>query len=61
MSKEIDRRSLYPLLAKPLSRDEFFVGKFAGLAFTLLVNVGAMTVGIYRDPAGRPRAADPAC
>ena len=40
VSKEIERRSLYPLLAKPLSRDEFFLGKFAGLAFTLLVNLG---------------------
>ena len=32
VSKEIERRSLYPLLAKPLSRDEFFLGKFVGLA-----------------------------
>ncbi len=35
VSKEIERRSLYPLLAKPLSRGEFYLGKFAGLAFTL--------------------------
>jgi Cu-processing system permease protein len=47
VAKEIERRSLYPLLAKPLTRSEFFLGKFAGLAFTLLVNVGAMTVGLY--------------
>jgi ABC-type transport system involved in multi-copper enzyme maturation permease subunit len=47
VSKEIERRSLYPLLAKPLTRSEFFLGKFVGLAFTLLVNVGAMTVGLY--------------
>ena len=46
VSKEIERRSLYPLLAKPLTRSEFFLGKFAGLAFTLLVNVGAMTAGL---------------
>ena len=46
VSKEIERRSLYPLLAKPLTRSEFFLGKFAGLAFTLLVNVSAMTVGL---------------
>jgi ABC-type transport system involved in multi-copper enzyme maturation permease subunit len=45
--KEIERRSLYPLLAKPLSRSEFLVGKFAGLGFTLLVNVGVMTAGLY--------------
>ena len=35
VSKEIERRSLYPLLAKPLTRGEFFLGKFAGLAFTI--------------------------
>jgi len=33
VSKEIERRSLYPLLAKPLAREEFFVGKFLGVAF----------------------------
>src|SRR5512134_2267674 len=47
VNKEIERRSLYPLLAKPLSRSEFFLGKFAGLALTLLVNVAVMTVGVY--------------
>jgi ABC-type transport system involved in multi-copper enzyme maturation permease subunit len=46
VSKEIERRSLYSLLAKPLSRTEFFLGKFAGLAATLLVNCAAMTVGL---------------
>ncbi len=47
VSKEIERRSLYPLLAKPLSRDEFFLGKFVGLGFTLLVNVAVMAAGLY--------------
>ena len=47
VSKEIERRSLYPLLAKPLGRGEFFLGKFLGLSFTLLVNVALMTVGLY--------------
>jgi hypothetical protein len=47
VSKEIERRSLYPLLAKPVSRSEFFLGKFAGLVFTLLVNVSVMAAGIY--------------
>jgi ABC-type transport system involved in multi-copper enzyme maturation permease subunit len=46
VSKEIDRRSLYPLLAKPLSRTEFFLGKFAGLGLTLLVNLTVMAVGM---------------
>jgi ABC-type transport system involved in multi-copper enzyme maturation permease subunit len=47
VSKEIERRSLYPLLAKPLTRGEFFLGKFAGLAFTLLVNLGVMSAGLF--------------
>jgi ABC-type transport system involved in multi-copper enzyme maturation permease subunit len=46
VSKEIERRSLYPLLAKPLSRGEFFLGKFTGLAFTLLVNLSVMLLGL---------------
>ena len=46
VSKEIERRSLYPLLAKPLSRSEFFLGKYAGLCATLFVNTGVMTVGV---------------
>ncbi len=46
VSKEIERRSLYPLLAKPLSRDEFLLGKFLGLSFTLLVNVSVMALGL---------------
>jgi ABC-type transport system involved in multi-copper enzyme maturation permease subunit len=47
VSKEIERRSLYPLLAKPVTRTDFLIGKFAGLSFTLLVNVGVMTLGLY--------------
>lgn len=47
VGKEIERRSLYPLLAKPLLRPEFLLGKFAGLGFTLLVNVSVMTAGLY--------------
>lgn len=47
VSKEIERRSAYPLLAKPVGRGEFIVGKFAGLSATLAVNVVLMTVGLY--------------
>ena len=31
VSKEIERRSIVPLLAKPVSREEFYCGKFLGL------------------------------
>jgi ABC-type transport system involved in multi-copper enzyme maturation permease subunit len=47
IGKEIERRSLYPLLAKPLSRSEFLVGKFVGLSFTLLVNTALMALGLF--------------
>jgi ABC-type transport system involved in multi-copper enzyme maturation permease subunit len=47
VSKEIERRSIFPLLAKPLTRDELYLGKFVGLVFTLLVNVLVMTGGLF--------------
>jgi Cu-processing system permease protein len=47
VSKEVERRSVYSLLAKPLSRTEFIVGKYAGLVLTLAVNVGVMTIALY--------------
>jgi ABC-type transport system involved in multi-copper enzyme maturation permease subunit len=59
VAKEIERRSLHPLLAKPLSRDEFFLGRFAGLGFTLLVNVGLMSAGLALTLAGTGRRVDP--
>lgn len=47
VSKEVDRRSVYPLLAKPVRRSELIVGKYLGLLLTLLVNVVVMTAAIY--------------
>jgi Cu-processing system permease protein len=47
VSKEVDRRSVYPLFAKPIRRSEFIVGKYAGLLLTLFVNVATMTIAIY--------------
>ena len=60
VSKEIERKSLYPLIAKPLSREELFLGKFAGLGFTLFVNVGAMAAGLFATLLVTYRHADPA-
>jgi len=45
--KEMDKRTLYALLSKPVRRHEFILGKFAGLGLTLLVNVALMTVGFF--------------
>jgi ABC-type transport system involved in multi-copper enzyme maturation permease subunit len=47
VAREIDRRSIVALLAKPLPRWEFVVGKYLGLVLTIAVNVMAMTVALY--------------
>lgn len=47
VSKEMDKRTLYAVLAKPVRRWEFLVGKFGGLVLTLAVNVAAMGIGLF--------------
>lgn len=47
VSKEVERRSIYSLLAKPISRAQFITGKYAGLVLTLLVNVAIMALALY--------------
>jgi ABC-type transport system involved in multi-copper enzyme maturation permease subunit len=47
VSKEIEKKTLYTILARPLSRWEFIVGKFFGLAGTLIVNVVLMSAGFF--------------
>ena len=59
VAKEIERRSLHALLAKPLSRDEFFLGKFVGLGVTLLVNVTLMSAGLALTLLATGRGVDP--
>lgn len=43
--KEIDRRTIYAMLSKPIRRSEFVFGKFFGLSTTLFVNCLAMLIG----------------
>src|SRR5437667_8465892 len=47
VSKEIDKRTLYTVLSRPVRRWEFIVGKFLGLAGTLVVNTFFMAVGFF--------------
>jgi ABC-type transport system involved in multi-copper enzyme maturation permease subunit len=47
VSKEIDKRTLYTVLARPVRRWEFIVGKFCGLAGTLVVNTALMGLGVF--------------
>jgi len=47
VSKEIEKRTLYTVLSRPLRRWEFVVGKFFGLSGTLVVNTLFMAVGVF--------------
>src|SRR6266404_5206603 len=47
VSKEMEKRTLYALLAKPVRRWEFLLGKFGGLLLTLSVNTAAMAAGLF--------------
>jgi Cu-processing system permease protein len=44
--KEIERRTVYAIFSKPVTRGEFLVGKYFGLCLTLLVNTAIMGLGV---------------
>lgn len=45
VSREIEKRTIYTILAKPVQRYQFLVGRYIGMLITLLVNTSVMTVG----------------
>jgi ABC-type transport system involved in multi-copper enzyme maturation permease subunit len=47
VSKEIEKRTLYTVLTRPVNRWQFILGKFFGLAGTLVVNTACMAVGFF--------------
>jgi len=47
VSKEVERRSIYSLLSKPITRGQLVLGKYFGLTLTLAVNVAAMAAALY--------------
>ena len=47
VSKEIEKRTLYTVLSRPVRRWEFIVGKFFGLSATLVVNTFFMAIGVF--------------
>ena len=47
VSKEVERRSIYALLAKPITRYQLVLGKYCGLTLTLAVNIGVMATALY--------------
>ena len=46
VSKEIEKRTVFAIFAKPIQRSEFIIGKYLGLCLTLLVNILIMGVGV---------------
>jgi len=46
VSKEMEKRTLYTVLSRPVGRWEFLVGKFLGLTGTLFVNTFFMAIGV---------------
>lgn len=45
--REMERRTLYSILSKPVARWEFILGKYLGLLLTLAVNTAVMAAGFY--------------
>lgn len=46
VSKEIEKKTIYTIVSKPVPRYEFLIGKFCGLAITLFVNTCVMVAGL---------------
>jgi ABC-type transport system involved in multi-copper enzyme maturation permease subunit len=46
VSKEIEKRTIALILAKPVRRSTFVLGKYLGLCLTLLVNIAVMAVAV---------------
>lgn len=44
ISKDLDRRTIYMVLARPISRSRYIVGKFLGMVLLILVTVAILTV-----------------
>jgi ABC-type transport system involved in multi-copper enzyme maturation permease subunit len=42
--KEVDRRTVYTILSKPLSRAEFLLGKYVGLVLTIWMQIAIMVL-----------------
>lgn len=46
VQKEVRRKTLYVILSRPIHRWQYVVGKYLGLALTLLVEVGTMSAAL---------------
>lgn len=61
--RELELKTIYPILARPMRRSEYIVGKFLGTLLTLLVfivaNAGLLLVAIGIEAGGASRAIVP--
>lgn len=46
VSKEIDKKTIYTIVSKPVARFEFLLGKFLGLTIKLFINMLIMTAAL---------------
>ncbi len=46
VGRDVERRTLHLLLVKPLSREEFIVGRYLGLCLTILTSLILMCLGL---------------
>jgi ABC-type transport system involved in multi-copper enzyme maturation permease subunit len=46
VNKEIEKKTIYTIVSKPVARHEFLLGKYAGLTITLFVNTAIMAAGL---------------
>ncbi len=46
VSKEVDRKTIYTIVSKPIPRYEFLLGKYCGLVITLFANTVVMVAGL---------------
>ena len=47
VAKEVERKSIYSLLSKPVTRSQFVLGKYLGLVLTLVSNLAVMAIAYY--------------
>ena len=45
--KELDKKTVFSLIPKPIHRFEFILGKFAGMVLTLAVQIAIMSVVLF--------------
>ena len=45
--KEMEKKTIYLILSKPVGRGQFLLGKYMGLSITLIIEVVVMSLGLF--------------